>query len=117
MFKFVSYFISILILLSLFRHKHQFYKVIRYFNWKEEVITNIFINSWQKNLKVKPIIRHSLSWKYKNYNSDRRFYLSQNKLQCLFHYSFSVPSRRLAISRFLLTKSSDRLILGGFQKT
>jgi len=37
-------------------------------------------------------------------------------LQCFLHYNFSVPSRRLHISRFVLTKASDRLILGGFQK-
>jgi hypothetical protein len=32
-----------------------------FFVKSQAVFLDIFINSWQKNLKVKPIIRHSLS--------------------------------------------------------
>lgn len=100
----------------MFRNKHLFRKSIRYTLWKPRWYLKRFKKSWGINLKIAPLDRYSILWGWKYYNRHHQFYKSQNKLQCFLHYNFSVPSRRLHLSRFMLTKASDRLILGGFQK-
>lgn len=101
----------------MFRQRHLFYKVIKYTNWKKTIIMRTFKKSWIRNYKISPKSRYSTLWLQKYYNKNKQFYLSQNKLQCILHYNFSVPSRNISLSRFILSKAADRLILGGFQKS
>lgn len=67
-------------------------------------------------MEIKPLERLSFNIQKIYLNSQHKFYLSQNKLQCFLSYSFSVPSRKLKFSRFFINKAVERLIFGGYQK-
>jgi len=98
------------------RKKHLDFKTMNYTNWKPSIYKNKLINSFSKNYFIQPGIRLSFFVR-KNYtNKHKKFYLSQNKLQCFLSYSFSVPLQKTNTSRFYLSKGADRLIMGGYQK-
>lgn len=98
------------------RNKHLNKKLIRYFFWNKNKNNLILLKSIKKNFLVNYKTRISLNIQRKNYNCHHRFYLSQNKLQCFLHYSFSVPNKKVNVSRFYLTKGLERLMFSGYQK-
>jgi hypothetical protein len=69
-----------------------------------------------KNYNIQPLNRLSFIIRKNNFNFEKKFYSSQNKLQCSMSYSFSVPNRRLNYSRFFLNTATDKLGFGGYQK-
>lgn len=99
------------------RKKHLYFKVIKYKNWEKNPLEKILKKSFIKNFKIKPINRASFLMQNNYVNSDLQFYNSQNKLQCNWEYSFSVPSKRLHVSRFILGRYTNKLVFGGYQKT
>lgn len=87
-----------------------------YNNWTPFIYKSILINSFSKNYFIQPKNRLSFFLR-KNYtNKQKKFYASQNKLQCFLSYSFSVPLQKTNVSRFYLNKGADRLIMSGYQK-
>lgn len=98
------------------RKKHLDRLIIRYYLWKPRVLEQKLNNSFLKNLQTLPIYRISFGLKEKYFNKNHKFYKSQNKLQCRYSFSFSVPSNKVRASRFFLNKSVDSLIFGGYQK-
>ena len=98
------------------RKKHLDFKTMSYNNWIPFIYKNKLINNFRKNYFIQPKFRLSFFVR-KNYtNNHRKFYASQNKLQCFLSYSFSVPLQKTNVSRFYLNKGADRLIMGGYQK-
>ncbi len=98
------------------RKKHLDKSIIRYELWKPEKLKKKLYRSFLTNLNLKPLNRLSLIVQDKYTNNHHKFYMSQNKLQCLFSYSFSVPSRLTRTSRFFINKGVERLMFGGYQK-
>ena len=91
-------------------------KIIRYKIWEKGKLSSIIKKSFLRNYAVDPIRRFSLIIQSNYSNNDFQFYKSQNKLQCYMSYSFKVPTKRLNLSRFYLTRSVNKLYLGGYQK-
>lgn len=98
------------------RKKHLDNVYIRYYNYISNHKQNIIKKTFLKNYKVVYLARLSQTIRNLNTNSDFKFYMSQNKLQCPLMYSFSVPNQNLFYSRFYLNKSADRLSFAGYQK-
>lgn len=98
------------------RSKHINRSLIRYRLWVKSIKSARLTKSFSSNFFIKDRFRISFLIKNHHFNSEHKFYKSQNKLQCFLHYSFSVPSQRLRLSRFFLTKSAERLCFGGYQK-
>jgi hypothetical protein len=89
---------------------------MRYILWKPSVLSKKLRLSYLTNYQIKPKERFSFILQQFYVNSQHRFYSSQNKLQCFLSYSFSVPSRKVGVSRFYINKGVERLIFGGYQK-
>ncbi len=70
----------------------------------------------QRNFYLRPQSRLAEIFQEKKTGKDHFFYLSRNKLQCLFDYHFSVPNKRLRNSRFFLNKAVDKLVYPNLQK-
>lgn len=98
------------------RNKHLNKKLIRYHYWYKSKNKLVLNKSFKKNFLVNYKSRISLSIQNRYTNSFHRFYFSQNKLQCFLHYSFSVPNKKVNVSRFFLTKGLERLMFSGYQK-
>ena len=98
------------------RSKHINRGLIRYRLWVKSTWSAKLSKSFSRNFSIKDYFRISFLIKSRYFNSQHKFYKSQNKLQCFLHYSFSVPSQRLRLSRFFLTKSVESLCFGGYQK-
>ena len=98
------------------RSKHINRGLIRYRLWARSTLSAKLSKSFSRNFFIKSSFRISFLIKSRHFNSEHKFYKSQNKLQCFLHYSFSVPSQRLRLSRFFLTKSVESLCFGGYQK-
>lgn len=98
------------------RKKHLDKLILRYMLWKPLNLNKKLTLSFLKNFQTKPLDRLSFVLKNIYLNKHHRFYKSQNKLQCRFSFSFSVPSNKIRVSRFFLNKSADSLIFSGYQK-
>lgn len=98
------------------RAKHHNLKKLRYLNWAEVQLQAQLKKSFLKNFFLLPKLRLSFIFQKRFYTSAQQFYGSQNKLQCVYSNSFSVPSKKLQNSRFYLNKALDRLMHGGYQK-
>ncbi len=99
------------------RKKHLYFKVIKYKNISKNPLEVFLKKSFIKNFRVNAVHRISFLLRNNYTNSDLQFYNSQNKLQCNWEYSFSVPSKRLNVSRFILGRYTNKLVFGGYQKT
>lgn len=98
------------------RSKHLNKKLIRYHFWQQKKNNLKLTKSFVKNFFIHYKIRISFNIRKNYYNKHHKFYLTQNKLQCFLHYSFSVPNKRVNVSRFYLTRGLDRLMFAGYQK-
>lgn len=91
-------------------------KLIKYYYYYNNIDKNLIKKSFSKNFFIKPKLRLSLFIRKNDTTKSLKFYNSQNKLQCFLYSSFSVPSRRVNLSRFVIRRASERLLLGGFSK-
>lgn len=98
------------------RGKHLGFKRMRYNFWEPTILQTKLTKSFLKNFDILPINRLSWIFQKRYTNKSHTFYWSQNKLQCPFSFSFSVPNKRIQHSRFYLNKALDRLMHGGYQK-
>lgn len=98
------------------RKKHLDKIIIRYKLWKPNFLQKKLNTSFLENFNLLPLDRLTFILKKKYLNKSHKFYKSQNKLQCRFSFSFSVPSSKLRVSRFFLNKACDSLIFGCYQK-
>ena len=97
------------------RQKYLDMKSVRFLRWKKISTNRRLYKSFLKNFFLEGSERLTFIFQKTFVSSDNHFYRSQNKLQCLFSYSFSVPSKRLHSSRFYLNKGLDRLVYSGYQ--
>jgi len=98
------------------RSKHLGFKQMRFNSWEPYKLQRLLTKSFLKNFDILPKFRLSFIFQKRFTNKQHQFYWSQNKLQCPFSFSFSVPNKRIQHSRFYLNKALDRLMHGGYQK-
>lgn len=98
------------------KKKNLHFKEIRYKNWSNNKLEKRLKLSFLRNFNLTPINRLSFILQTKHCNKQHFFYIAQNKLQCLFSYSYSVPNKKIISSRFFLNKGIERLMYGSFQK-
>lgn len=91
-------------------------KIIKYRLWFSGCLQRTLIKSIKTNHHVYPLHRLSFFINKDRQTNHCMFYASQNKLQCFMSYSMRVPSKKLNLSRFYLSRGADRLFLSNYQK-
>ncbi len=91
-------------------------KKIFLFNFRKLYVHSIVHKSFKENHKQDAFMR--LVFFQTNYTAKHKkyFYLTQQKLRCFLTYSKSVPNKNLLLSRFSLTKNTNKLTVGPFSK-
>jgi hypothetical protein len=69
-----------------------------------------------RNFEIQPACRIGFVIQKTYKNRQNKFFLSRNKLQCSYMNSFSVPNKKLQMSRFYLNKRGNTLSFCGYQK-
>ena len=98
------------------RRKHLFYKNLRFTNFYKNRWEYRVVKTFKKNFLTVPLNRVGLFITKQKITNNHFFYKSQNKLQCMFHFNFSVPAKRIGVSRFFFNKNVETLTYGNSKK-